>query len=306
MAPVGRASCEKHLLRLAARQHGVVTRRQVLETGLTKSALESRVRKGVLERMHPGVYCVAGCPRTVEQRSFAAAAWGGDGAVVSHVSAAHLWQMIEAPPVVSDISAPRKRTRPPAGVRAHLASDLRPRDCGRLYNIPITSPVRTLIDVAGALPQAAVEQALHRAIVDRRVGARALWSRLADAPAKGSRGPALLRRLLRSSDRRVASPLERLVAGVLRGPGLPPFVIEHPVYVDGGVYYLDFAFPHYRVGVEADSRRWHSEAASFESDRVRHNALTAGGWRVLRVTERQVRSDPGAVRDGVRRMLIRA
>lgn len=101
------------------------------------------------------------------------------------------------------------------------------------------------------------------------------------------------------------SPLERRVAQVLADPSLPPFCREHPVYVDGGVYYLDFAWPHFRVGVEADSRRWHSDAGSFEHDRVRHNSLTAAGWRVVRVTERQVTTDPQAIRDRVRRLLVR-
>lgn len=229
-----RASCEKHLLRLAGRQHGVVTRRQALEAGLTKSALQGRIRRGRLERMHPGVYCVGGSPRTFEQRVFAAAACGGPGAVVSHASAGHLWQMIEAAPSSSDIWSPRKRTRPPEGVCAHFTADLAARDRGRLRNIPVTSPVRTLIDLASVLPEAHVERALHQAIVDRRVAPRALHARLRDAPRQGARGPAVLRRLMASGRSQTSSPLERLVGEVLAGPGLPPFHREHPVCVEGG------------------------------------------------------------------------
>ena len=75
--------------------------------------------------------------------------------------------------------------------------------------------------------------------------------------------------------------------------------------VGGQVFYLDFAFPHLRVGVEADGRRWHSDAQSFEHDRQRDNALTAAGWRILRVTERQVRTDPAGIRDRVRELVVR-
>lgn len=236
---------------------------------------------------------------------YAAAAWAGPGAVVSHVSAAHLWKMVETAPEGSDVSSPRKRTRPPHGVRTHFASALPPSDRGSLRNIPVTSPVRTLIDLAAVLPEHPVARALHQAIVDRRVSARAIWSRLGQAPKQGARGPAVLRRLLCSSARSVASPLERRVAQVLADPALPPFVREHPVYLDGGVYYLDFAWPHFRVCVEADSRRWHSDATSFERDQLRHNALTTAGWKVLRVTERQVRCEPQAVADRIRGLLVR-
>ena len=271
--------------------------------------VEGRLRRGLLERIHPGVYCVAGAPRTFEQRAFAAAAWGGRSAVVSHSSAAHLWRMTEHAPTVREISCRQKRTRPPEGVRAHFASDLPVRDCGKLRNIPVTSPVRTLIDLAGVLAVHEVELALHQAIVDRRVTARSLRARLHETPHRGARGPALLRRLLSDGCRRAPSPLEQEVARVLRGAGLPPVRREHPVYLDGGVYYggvyyLDFAWPHFRVGVEADSRRWHSDVQSFEHDRVRHNALLAAGWSVVRVTQQQVRSDPGVIREQVLRLLV--
>lgn len=95
------------------------------------------------------------------------------------------------------------------------------------------------------------------------------------------------------------------MAQILAGPGLPPFRREHPVYVEGGVYYLDFAWPNFRVGVEADSRRWHSDAPSFEGDRVRHNALAAAGWKVLQVTEQQVRGDPRRLREQLLLLLVR-
>lgn len=306
MAPAGRASCERHLLRLSARQHGVVTRRQVLAVGVTKSMLETRVRSGHLRRIHPGVYCVAGAPRTFEQGAFAATAWAGGGAVVSHTSAAHLWRMVDGPPDCTEISSGRKRTRPPPGVTAHFTSALPPRDRGTLRNIPITSPVRTLIDLAGTLPEPQVERALHHALVDRRVTTHLLRGRLRTMPARGLRGPAVLRSLLHGAGRsHVTSPLERSVAQVLTAADLPPFRREHPVVVDGGVYYLDFAWPHFKIAVEADGRRWHSDPASFERDRARLNALTAAGWRVLRVTERQARSDPGAIRARVRDLVVR-
>ncbi|HEV2757626.1 MAG TPA: type IV toxin-antitoxin system AbiEi family antitoxin domain-containing protein [Actinomycetota bacterium] len=307
MAPRIRAGCEnppdERVLRLAGRQHGVVIRQQVIEAGVTKSMLERRIRHGRFVRLHPGVYAVAGAPRTFEQRCFAAAAWGGAGAVVSHETAAHLWRMTEAPPSGSDVSSPRKRTRPPPSIRMHLSSDLRGRDKGRLRNVPVTSPARTLVDVAGVWPEARVDEALQRAVVTGCVSTRLLRERIAGMPRRGSRGAAVLRRLLRDSCLRLESPLERAVARVLADAELPAFCREHPVYAQGRVFYVDFAWPHFRVGIEADGRRWHSEAGAFEADRERQNLLTTAGWRLLRVTHRQVVSTPGEVGRQVRELL---
>lgn len=269
--------------------------------------IETRAKRGRLRRIHPGVYCVGGTPPTFEQRAFAAAAWAGAGAAVSHAAAGHLWRIVDMPPAVSDVWTPRRRTRPPAGVCAHFTRGLAARDQGKLRNIPVTSPARTLIDLAAVLPEHAVEAALAKAIVERRISAGALAARLAAAARQGAVGPAVLRRLLVRSHGRwhAGSPLERRVAEILCCREVPPFRREHAVYVDGGVYYLDFAWPHFRVGVEADGRRWHSDAGSFERDRLRHNALVAAGWKVVRVTERQVRADPAAVRERVRDLIVR-
>lgn len=298
---------DARLLRVAARQYGVVTRRQAIALGLTRTMIETRLRRGRLQRVHPGVYCVGGSAPTFEQRVYAAAAWAGPGSVVSHSAAAHLWRMVDRPPPVSDVWTARRRTRPPAGICPHFTNDLSRRDRGKLRNIPVTSPVRTLIDLAGQAPEGVVESALANAIVERRVTATALRIRLAQMSRQGVVGPRVLRRLLTHSGGRThaVSPLERLVAAALTSPDLPPLHREFPVYVEGGVYYLDFAFPHFRVAVEADGRRWHSDSTSFERDRVRHNDLAAAGWRVLRVTERQVRADPNGVRDHVLRLLVR-
>ncbi|HYP22179.1 MAG TPA: type IV toxin-antitoxin system AbiEi family antitoxin domain-containing protein [Actinomycetota bacterium] len=118
MGTARRAGCDRErearMLRLAARQHGVVTRAQAIETGLTKSMVQTRVRTGRLRRIHPGVYCVGGSPATFEQRAFAAAAWAGPGAVLSHRSAGYLWGLVDRHPPVDELWTPRRRTRPPA------------------------------------------------------------------------------------------------------------------------------------------------------------------------------------------------
>lgn len=291
------------VLRLAARQHGVVTRAQLASAGITKSMLQGRVRRGRLVKVHPGVFCVGGSARTLEQRCFAATAWGGAGTVVSHRTAARLWRMIPETPEAVEISSARKRTRCPQTIRVRLAADLTARERGTLRRVPVTSPVRTLIDLASVAAPRDVEKTLHHAIAEGIVTTRALRERVADSAGRGRRGPALVRELLRDSHRHASSPLERAVAEALRCPELPPFRREHPVYAGGRVFYLDFAWPHFGVAVEADGRRWHSDPRSFEHDRERQNRLAAAGWAILRVTQQQVRTNPEVVRGQVLALL---
>ena len=191
------------------------------------------------------------------------------------------------------MKVPGSVTKEPPGVRVHRTS--KPAAPGKLRGVPVTSPSTTIFDLAGLLPEAELDTVLQQAVVGGSVRLETLLARLPEA--RGCRGTAGLRNLLESSGRRphVVTHLEQAVADALSGAGLPATVREHPVYAGGRVYYLDFAWPSHRVAIEADGRRWHSDSRSFEQDRVRQNALAAAGWRVLRVTDRQIRSHPGRV-----------
>lgn len=165
--------------------------------------------------------------------------------------------------------------------------------------------MRTLFDLAALVPEAEIDEILQRAVAAGSALPARLREAVAVARGQGCRGPAVVARLLGSAPRpSVITSLERAVATLLRETGAS-FVREHPVHTGGRVYYVDFAVPHLKVAVEADGRRWHSDAVSFERDRERHNDLTAAGWRILRVTERQVRTEPGAVRGRVMALLVR-
>ncbi|MDQ3982310.1 MAG: type IV toxin-antitoxin system AbiEi family antitoxin domain-containing protein [Actinomycetota bacterium] len=296
---------DDRLLALAARQHGVVTRKQAIYAGLTRGMLDRRLQHRRLMRVHPGVYLVAGAPRTFEQRAFAAVAWAGPEAYVSHRSAAYLWKIVSEAPAVVDVCCTRKLTRTPPGVQARFTTGLRARDRGLLNGIAISSPIRTVIDLVGTLPLNEAEEALQRAIVAGHVDAEKLRRAASCLAAPGKRGPAVIAKLLTPRDgaSHVPSPLERMVADMLAEPGFPPFVREYPVSVDGHVFYVDFAYPYHLVGIEVDGRRWHSDARAFERDRVKRNALTGLGWQILHVTHEQVRTDRVRVRDQLRALL---
>lgn len=202
------------------------------------------------------------------------------------------------------VTVPGSVTAEPPGVVVHRTETLRAGDCGKLRGVPVTSPARTIVDLAGVLAERDVDEILQNAVVAGLLTAADAMRRAAASAGRGQRGPAVVGRLLTESNGRphLRSRLEDEVAEALEEIGVP-FVRELPVYAGAAVYYLDFAFPTALVAVEADGRRWHSDAIAFEGDRRRQNALTAAGWTILRITQAELRADPTGVRNQVRAVL---
>lgn len=241
--------------------------------------------------MFPQVYRVAGVPPSLEQRAVSVTLWGGPDAVVSHDTAAALWQ-IAAPGRGLHVSSGRRFTSPPAGVRTHVA-DVSRRDRGSLRGVCVTSVARTLLDLAADRSDDRLLPVVERAILGDLVTPDQLHDVVRRNP--GRRG---CRRLARCLDSAGSSALERKVEELLREAGLPPHRREYPV----GRFRLDFAWPRARVAIEADGRRWHSSRAGFERDRAKHNVLVQDGWRVVRVTWRDL-ADCAPVLAKVERLL---
>lgn len=174
----------------------------------------------------------------------AALLWAGPDAVASHETAAALWGMTGAAPELH-VTAPRRLTSPPCGVQAHVAT-LAKRDRGKLRAVAVTSPARTLLDVASRCGGDSLLTLVERSVIDGIVSPDQLRDVVGRNP--GRRGSRRLRQALGSA---ASSALERRVEAILRGSRLPPFVREHEV----GPYRLDFAWPDRRVGLEADGRR---------------------------------------------------
>lgn len=225
--------------------------------------------------MFPRTYRIAGTPASAEQRAVAATLWAGPGAVVSHDTAAHLWGLIAAAGKVH-VTAARQLTRPPSGIIVHT-SRLDRRDKGPLRGIPVTSPARTVLDLAATRTEEELFPLVERAVLDGLVTDEHLRDSV--VRNRGRRGAGVLGRVLDLGSAST-SALERRIAAILARSGLPPHRREYPV----GHYRLDFAWPEQRLAVEADGRRWHSSRDDFTRDRAKHNALLADGWRVLRVT----------------------
>ncbi len=292
---------------MAARQHGVLSRAQLLEFGVTSRMVQRRVANGRMVPLHRGVYRV-GPLESVHTREMAATLACGDGAVISHSSAASLWGLLppcaERDPVeVSLVGGQSGRRR--HGIRVYRVARLPEEDRTALHSVPVTTVLRTLLDLArtsrGTPSQGpaehprtvtprAVEQAVARAEREGLITLEELRTRVLRPEAAGRRGTALLRSLLRSETGPVfsRSVAEERFLLLIREAGLPPPEVNARV---GGIE-VDFLWRSLGMGVEVDGFRFHSSRRSFEADRQRDAVLASVGVHVVRVSWRQITDAP--------------
>ena len=289
---------ERALARLAGAQHGVVARTQLLELGFTRRSIERRIQASRLQLLHRGVYAVGHDNLPAKGHLLAAVLACGPGAVLSHRSAAALWEIRPTARSGVEITTPRWLPQRP---RIQLRSArLAPDEVTSHASIPVTAPERTLIDLAAVLQKRPLERALEQAEVLRLLDA-ALLARLLDRHPRRA-GTGTLRALLaeqRASPTR--SELEERFLALIDRERLPrPLINAHVL-----TFEVDTAWPDQRVIAELDGHAFHSTRAAYERDRARDRALQAAGWRVIRVTWRQLEHDSAAVARDLRSMLRR-
>lgn len=281
-----RADVDALILRIAGRQHGVVERSQLRASGASDRQIDYRLGHGLLTRVHRGVYLfepLAGRRR----REFAGVLACGQESFVSHRSAAAVAGII---PSLGPTESVAISTRRDVRIRGE---GIRVRRVGRLdeeevtataEGLPITTPARTLIDLAGVSGDLELEGAVASALRSRLVERPALADLLGRYPRHPGRGRI---RTLLEADREplfLRSEAERRLLQRIRGAGLPE--PDANVVVNG--FEVDFFWPHERLIVEVDGRRFHSGDHAFERDRDRDATLVAAGYRTMRVTWRQI------------------
>jgi very-short-patch-repair endonuclease len=269
--------------KLAARQHGVVTRSQLRALGYRPDEIDRRVRRGRLHRVHRGVYAVGRPGLTPHGTWLAAVLSCGPHAALSHGSAAALWR-IRRTSGPREVSVPRRVLRRHAGIVVHRRTAF---EATTHDGIPVTTPVCTLVDLAASLSPESLEAAVNEADSLDLVNPEQLRSAL---DAVGPRpGVAALRRML---DRRIFvltdSELERLFVPLVRQTGLSR--PQTGVWVNG--FRVDFYWPDLGLVVETDGLRYHRTPAKQARDRRRDQVHTAAGLTPLRFTHAQVRYDP--------------
>ena len=202
----------------------------------------------------------------------------GDHAALSHHAAAALWGFRARWDGPIDVTVSRGRARPRAGIAVHRSADL---PVTRHFGIPITTPARTLLDLAPLLVQHDLDRAVEEAQVRGLVKPEALTA----APH------AALRRAARDDASMTRSEAEARLLALIRVADLPAPLTN--VRIEG--FEVDVAWPEQRLIVEVDGFAFHSTRAAFERDRLRDQALQAAGWRVMRITWRQIAETAEAV-----------
>jgi very-short-patch-repair endonuclease len=272
---------------LAASQHGVVALFQLLALGYTVAAIRWRVAKGRLHPVYPGVYAVGRPDLTRDGEWIAAVLACSPDAVLSHESAAALWRIRRERSNQIHVSVPTKTDHRHNGIVIHRRAGLDPNDMTRHRNIPVTTPILTLIDLATCIPAGPLEAAINEA--DKLDRVDPLTLRRALNQHKGRRGTRPLRAILdRSTFVLTDSELERYFLPIAARAGLPrPQTQRH---VNG--FKVDFFWADLGLVVETDGLRYHRTAEQQARDRLRDQAHTAAGLTPLRFIHWQVRYDP--------------
>ncbi len=288
---------------IAAAQRGRVARRQLLEAGISSKMIKTRVSRGLLHPVHPGVYAV-GHPAAVDLGAETAALLaGGAQAALSHETAARVWNLrpaITAGPIHLSVPVGGCPRRP--GICAHRTRTLLPRDLRVRDGLPVTSPARTLIDIAGASTPRELELSLDEGLRSGIVTLHQLRDILERIPNR--RGERTLRALADPSRLITVtrSEAEERFLQLVRDATLPPPEVN--VSLQG--FMVDFLWRREGIVVEVDGFAFHGSRRRFEDDRSRGAQLAAAGFQVIRITWRQMQDEPYAVIARLAQALARA
>lgn len=271
---------------LAGECEGILTTDELRTCGLSARSIDTRVRIGALHGIHLGIYSVGHSNLSPAARCVAAVKASGPTAFLSHSAALAGWGLgtwEEIGDIEVTVVGTSARRRP--GIRAHRVRsiepvDLRPRGC-----IRVTSPARTVSDMAGRLGDDGLKGAVRRVQGMRIANQLQLVStmvRLGPRP-----GSSRLARILAKGPQPTRSVLEDVVLDLILDAGFAPPDINVPLSFADRRYIPDFRWPDERLIVEADSRQWHVGEISQAEDAARQAFLEAHGERFIRVTWEQ-------------------
>jgi very-short-patch-repair endonuclease len=283
---------------IAAAQCDAFTWRQALAAGMSPRTFQRRVTEGVFMTTGlPEVYRMALSEETWHQRLWIAHLWAGEQSALSHASAAALYGLDDFQPGPVELIVPRGSKHRVHGVAVHQA-DLRPGDVRTVEGLQLTSPERTLLDLAVTRGAAVAEDAAECAIYRGLTKPDRILERL-----KGHPGTAALRRYLeqRGDGRPMASKLERAFWRLMRGEGLEGLLVrQFEVRIEGKRFFLDGAIPSLKIAVELDGLAKRTSRSATNAEYRRQNRLILDGWTVLRFTWDDVMHHPEFVIQTIR------
>jgi putative AbiEi antitoxin of type IV toxin-antitoxin system/uncharacterized protein DUF559 len=266
---------------IAGRQHGYITRAQLLALGMGRHAITYRMQIGRLIPVYAGVYAVGYVRRTPEARACAAVLACGEKAALSHGSAASLWGFNKHWDAPFEVIAPSVRVR--EGIKVHRCRTVTRWDITRQLGIRVTTPARTVLDNAPRL----VGKRLSRFVNDALRTPYLHVPDLADVLNRNPDHPATkwLAPLVREPTN---SPLEDDFLEFAKRYGLPAPLTNTNLLG----YEIDVLYPRERVIVEVDGRGFHSDRDSFERDRKRDVVMLAADYVTVRITDERMKLEP--------------
>ena len=278
-----KATVDEVIGRIAGRQHGVVTRPQLLDAAVSDKEIRRRLERKSLLRVHPGVYRVGHMAPSIEARYHAAVLACGDGAVLSGEAAGYLWSLVKGTAPPPEVTAPqRRRIR---GVRTRHARR-RETEATTRHGIPITTVPRTLVDLSSLLQLEDLARACHEAGVLHRTTPRQVEQVLVNRP--NTSGAKQLRKVMRGEVHVSLSRLERRFLKRLKGAALPLPETNRVA----GTKRVDCRWPQHNLTVELDSYRFHNSRHAWEHDRRREREAHARGDQFRRYTHDDVFEQP--------------
>jgi very-short-patch-repair endonuclease len=279
---------------VAASQHGVISRDQLRELGLSDQAIDRRLASGRLIALHRGVALIAGSALTIEACELAAVlACRPAEAFVSHRSAAYRLTLLPYPihyPLIEVITTARGVTSR-RGIHVHRVATFDPAETIVADGLPVTAVKRTLLDLATVTGGRLLERAFAAAQRDHGIRTETMLEYL--VLNRGRKGVGRLRRLLLAEHAPAftRSEAEERLLRLVRGAGLPEPLVNTQV----GRYEVDFLWESAKFVVEVDGWRWHGDRAAASRDKRRDAELAAVGYRVVRVTWDRLANEPSAV-----------
>jgi len=276
--------------RLAAEQNAVVSKRQLAACGLDGDAIAVRVRRGQLHRVHRGVYSVGTGVLALRGRLTAAVLACGDGAVLGHHAAAVWWGMLTCDGRSPEVIVPRGAGRELNGIRPRWSCSLERSDVWRRESILVTSPARTTLDLAAELPPSALRRMVRQALSEGLVSIRHLAEVLDRSPRH--RGAPALQAIVSVGYVPTRSELEDRALDLLDQAEIERPEVNAELVLDGRRIRPDLLWRRPLVVIELDGAAWHDHKLTRENDADRQAILEAHGYRVTRITWRQLANNP--------------
>lgn len=300
----GQRDIDQRIRDLAARQHGVVARRQLIDLGLSSGAIEARLRAGRLIRLHRGVYAVGHAELRRQGFWLAAALALGPSAVVSHATGLALWDLRPTTAAWVDVTVPTgagiRRRR---GIRVFRHADLQPNEVTLRDGVPVTTVPRTLLDAATILESYVLRRAAEAAFRKHRVTVAAMRRLLEAHP--GRAGTAPLRLLVDDFEAYgvtfTRSNLESMMLQLCLERDIPRPQINRR----NGGREIDCRWPDHGLVVELDGYETHQGRVQFVADRARNRAHVLRGETIVAYTAYDLRDRRDVVADEILSLLER-